>query len=416
MTPSRAVDGGHAEVLPDGPAARRLRSIDATVDAVCQRVIDQPGELGPLVERAVRALLPLAGDAERDDVAARACARLDGLGDLAPFVTDPRVDEVLVNNGHDIWVECAGQLTHVGRLTSHSVEHLVERILAPIGRRLDRSSPIVDARLHDGSRMCAVIPPVAVDGPILSIRRFAPRSRSLHEFTDGVGTALLAELIEARCNVVVSGATSSGKTSLLSSVLATIPTDDRIVVIEDTAELAIHGHHVARLEARQPTIDGPRPIALDELVRTALRLRPDRLVVGEIRGAEVLAMVQAMNTGHDGSWSTVHANSADDAVLRLESLVVGAAPSWPLAAIREQLRRSIDVVVHVERTGTGRRRITEIGEVVALDGVASDDPPGSRSPRPADLTTVPIRPTTPIVTLDQDAALRRVRQLTRGRR
>ena len=212
--------------------------------------------------------------------------------------------------------------------------------------------------------MCAVVPPIAADGACLSVRRFRDRSRPLESFGDDEVTTLIAELVDARCNVVVGGATSAGKTSLLNAALGRVPPGARIVTIEDTAELLPATDHLLRLEARPAAVDGPPAITLEQLVRTALRLRPDRLVVGEVRGPEVLALVQALNTGHDGSWSTCHANSALDVLHRLETLIVQAAPAWPLAAVRQQLTRSIDVVVQVARGVDGGRRVVEVGEVV----------------------------------------------------
>ncbi len=214
-----------------------------------------------------------------------------------------------------------------------------------------------------GARVCAVVPPVAVGGPSLSIRRFADGVRALDDFTDGAGIHLLRSIVENRCNVIVSGATSSGKTSLLAAMLRLVDDSERLLVLEDTAELPCRAPHVVRLEARPASADGVVAVTLADLVRTALRLRPDRLVVGEVRSNECLALVQAMNTGHDGSFSTCHANGPLDALLRLESLVLQAAPQWPLPAVRHQLARSIDVIIHVGRRG-GHRRILDIGEVV----------------------------------------------------
>jgi len=333
------------------------------VSELCRRVAQVQGDVATLVGDEVRRLAPLHTPHEQRLLAREAIARLSGLGDLEVLVSDPSVDEVLVNGGRDIWVDRAGVLERVGTLDQQPVEHLVERILAPIGRRLDRTTPIVDARLPDGARVCAVIPPVAVDGTNLSIRRFATAIRPLTSFTDDVGLALLRDVVEHRCNVVVCGATSSGKTSLLASLTSLVPDDERLVVLEDTAELPATGRHTVRLEARPASADLPAAITLEALVRTALRLRPDRLIVGEIRGAEVLGLVQAMNTGHDGSFSTCHANGPLDALLRLESLVLQAAPTWPLAAIRHQLARSIDAVVHVARRDDGTRCIETICEV-----------------------------------------------------
>lgn len=334
--------------------------LDAEVDAICAEVGDEPGDLDVLVAAAVRRVAPLATPDERDVLVRRATARLAGLAELDALVDDPSIDEVLVND-RAIWIDRGGRLTAEGELRTHTAVELLERILAPIGRRVDRAMPIVDARLPGGARVCAVLPPVAVDGPVVSIRRFAADVRPLGDFTDPTGVDLCRELVAARCNVVVSGATSSGKTSLLASLLGEVG-DERVIVLEDTAELACPAAHTVRLEARPPAVEGPEPVDLARLVRTALRLRPDRLVVGEVRGDEVVALVQALNTGHDGSFSTCHANGPVDALLRLESLVLQAAPSWPLDAVRHQLARSLDVVVHVERVGT-RRRIATVAEV-----------------------------------------------------
>ncbi len=333
------------------------------VRTVCDLVADRPGDPTPLVEAEVRRLAPLCSPEEQVVLADRAIAHLRGLGELDAYVRDDGIDEVLVNAGSEIWIDRDGTLQYVGSLGTDRVDLLIERVLAPLGRRVDRTSPIVDARLADGARVCAVLPPVAVDGPALSIRRFRRRILPLESFTDAVGVALLHELLDARCNLVVAGATSSGKTSLVAALVSEVDPSQRLVIVEDTAELPLRHPHALRLEARPPTIDGPGAVDLAQLVRTALRLRPDRIVVGEARGDEVLALVQAMNTGHDGSISTCHANGPTDALLRLESLVLQAAPTWPLAAIRHQLARSIDVVIHVERAADGARRITELAEV-----------------------------------------------------
>jgi pilus assembly protein CpaF len=342
------------------------------VRELCRRITDVRGDVRTLVDREVRRVVPLADADEQRRVADAAVARLTGLGELDPWVNDETVDEVLVNADQSIWIDRNGELQRVGTLTSQPLEHIIERILAPIGRRLDLTSPIVDARLADGSRVCAVVAPVGLDGSSLSIRRFARAVRPIEDFTCEGGSALIREILGARCNVVVTGATSSGKTSLLAALIGELPHTERIIVLEDTAELPIDGHHLVRLEARPACADGPPPIELPALVRTALRLRPDRLVVGEIRGDEVLGLVQAMNTGHDGSFATCHANGALDGLLRLESLVLQASPSWPLEAIRQQLARSIDIVVHVaRRTSDGRRHVASINEVAAPSAQAN---------------------------------------------
>ena len=346
------------------------------VREVCRLVAEQPGDTGELVAAEVRRLAPLRTADEQRALAEQAVAHLTGLGELDTHLRDPTVDEVLVNGGGDIWIDRRGDLESVGSLEQATVEHLIERVIAPLGRRIDRTSPIVDARLPDGSRVCAALAPIAVDGAALSIRRFRRDAPPLGEFASADALELLGEIVDARCNVVVSGATSSGKTSLVAALLGTIAPSERLVVVEDTTELPLRHPHTVRLEARPATIDGPAPIDLAQLVRTALRLRPDRIVVGEVRGDEVLALVQAMNTGHDGSISTCHANGPLDALLRLESLVMQAAPTWPLAAIRHHLARSIDVVVHVERRGV-HRRVAAISEVARPN--STDDTPRLRA-------------------------------------
>jgi pilus assembly protein CpaF len=373
---------------------------DVVLGEICARAASSSGDVAAIVDFEVRQAFPLHSRDAQQRLAQHAVARLVGLGDLDVLLRDPTVDEVLVNAGREIWVDRAGTITSAGHLRGQRVEHLLERILAPIGRRIDRTAPIVDARLADGSRVCAVLPPVAVDGAVLSIRRFPTEVRAIDEFTDADGETLLREILAARCNVVVSGATSSGKTSLLSALLSTTAADERVLVIEDTCELAFGRGRAVRFEARPVLADGPPPVTLADLVKAALRLRPDRIVVGEVRGDEVLALVQAMNTGHDGSMSTCHANGPLDALHRLETLVLQAAPTWPLAAIRQQLQRSIDIVVHVQRDALTRRRsIAEISEVV----VASEsDPEGRPSVRP-------LATTTPRGRLDVVAALTRRR-------
>ena len=286
------------------------------------------------------------------------------LGGLERWLADPEVSEVLVNGGHEVWIERFGLLERVGTMRPAAVLAAVEQMLVPIGRRLDRASPVVDARLLDGSRVCAVIEPVAVDGPTMAIRRFAVRPVPLERFAPPDVVGLLTDLVRRRCNVVVTGPTSSGKTTLLNALAVRIDPGERLITLEDTAELRLGHAHVVRLETRPASPDGVGAITLADLVRTALRLRPDRLVVGEVRGGEAVELLQAMNTGHDGSLSTVHANSAGDALARLASLVVQHVPGWPLAAVDEHVRRAVDAVVHVTRDGDGRRHVSTVVEVV----------------------------------------------------
>lgn len=365
---------------------------------ICAAVRDATGELDTLTDDAIRRIAPLATTAQRHRLRERALAQMTGLGELDPFVADATIDEVLVN-GDQIWIDRHGTIEAAARLTTTTAEQIIERILAPIGRRVDRTTPIVDARLSNGARVCAVVAPVAIGGSALSIRRFATDVRDLTQFTDECGVALVDEIIERRCNVVVCGPTSSGKTSLLAAMLGRVDDGERILLLEDTAELPCSAPHVVRLEARPGTADGVAAISLSELVRTALRLRPDRIVVGEVRGDEVLGLVQAMNTGHDGSFSTCHANGPLDALLRLESLVLQAAPQWLLAAVRQQLARSIDVIVHLGRVGS-RRRVLSIDEVALPDLSGELRAPGVRR----------------LAELDRDGACRVVKRLERGRR
>jgi pilus assembly protein CpaF len=284
------------------------------------------------------------------------------LGGLERWLDDPAIDEVIVNGAGDVWIERSGRLLRVATMSATAVTTAIEHILRPIGRRLDRSNPTVDARLPDGSRVCAVIEPIAVDGPCLTIRRFAMRPLPLSAFAVPEVVGLLQTIVAARCNLLVSGATSSGKTTLLNALAAMVPTTERIITLEDVAELRLLHPHVVRLETRPPSAEGAGEVALSQLLRTALRMRPDRLVLGEVRGAEAVQLVQAMNTGHDGSMATVHANSAIDAVARVCSLVLQEVPGWPLEAIHDQVRRSIDVVIHVGRTSDNQRQVIEVCE------------------------------------------------------
>jgi pilus assembly protein CpaF len=288
-----------------------------------------------------------------------------GLGPLEPLLADPTVTEVMINGPDRAYVERAGRLEAVSlELDAPTIVHLVERVVAPLGLRLDRASPMVDARLADGSRLHAVIPPLAVDGPCVTIRRFGARAVELDEFgIDGAAATFLQWAVVAGWNVLVAGATSAGKTTLLNALSRAIPHTERVVTIEETAELRLAQPHVVRLEARPPNAEGVGEVTVRALVRAALRMRPDRLVVGEVRGGEALDMLQALNTGHDGSMSTIHANGTADALARLETLVLLAGSGLPLSAVRAQVAASVDAVVFVARGGAGDRRIDAIAEV-----------------------------------------------------
>jgi pilus assembly protein CpaF len=285
------------------------------------------------------------------------------MGGLERWLCDPRVTEVMVNAGSEVWVERNGHLEHVGRMRTATLLTAIEHMLAPVGRRLDRAHPMVDARLPDGARLSATIEPVALDGPCLTIRRFPEQRVPLDAFAAAPVVALLRHLVLHRCNVVVSGATSSGKTTLLNALAHEVEPGCRIITMEDVAELRLAHPHVVRLETREATPDGVGAVTLAHLLRTALRMRPDRLVVGEVRGAEAVHLLQALNTGHDGSLSTVHANSAADALDRLASLVSQEAGGWPVSAAQHHVARALDIVVHVERHADGGRSVAEVAEV-----------------------------------------------------
>src|SRR5262244_519462 len=311
---------------------------------------------------------------ERDDLVIEIEHETFGLGPIEPLMQDPTVSDILVNGAREIYVERHGKLERT-RVTFRDDTHLlqvIDRIVSAVGRRVDESSPMVDARLPDGSRVNAIIPPLALDGPVLSIRRFAKdplRMADLVEF--GTLTPALAEVlhavVQARLNVLVSGGTGAGKTTLLNVLSNAIPGTERIVTIEDSAELQLQQEHVVRLETRPPNIEGQGAVTQRDLVRNALRMRPDRIVVGEVRGPEVLDMLQAMNTGHDGSLSTVHANSSRDALSRLETMVLMAGMALPLRAMRDYIAAALDLIVHLSRLSDGTRRVVRVTEVVGME-------------------------------------------------
>jgi pilus assembly protein CpaF len=313
---------------------------------------------GPALERLV------------DDVV----AEVVGLGPLEPLLRDPTVTEVMVNGPGPVWVERSGVIRRSGlRVDRAAIERIVERVVAPLGLRADRTAPIVDARLPDGSRVHIVLPPLAVDGPCVTIRRFGAAAVPLTAFGPSQLVDRLAAAVFERRNIVVSGGTASGKTTLLNALAGRIPIGERVVTVEDTAELRLASEHVVRLEGRPANAEGAGEATLRDLVRAALRMRPDRIIVGECRGGEALDMLQAMNTGHEGSLTTCHANSPVDAIRRLETMVLSAGVDLPLTAVREHLAASVDLVVQVERTPTGSRRVVAVAEVPA-------DPPAPGSP------------------------------------
>jgi pilus assembly protein CpaF len=298
-----------------------------------------------------------------------------GLGPLEPLLRDATITEVMVNGPQQVYIEREGKLELTG-VTFQNDEHvmkIIQRIIAPIGRRIDESSPMVDARLVDGSRVNAIIPPLSLVGPVVTIRKFSASPFTVEDLIRfGTSTAEMFEFLEAcvkaRLNVFVSGGTGSGKTTTLNVLSSFIPDDERIVTIEDAAELQLRQEHVVTLEARPSNIEGKGAVPIRELVRNALRMRPDRIVVGEVRSAEALDMLQAMNTGHDGSMSTGHANSPRDMLARLETMVLMAGMDLPLRAIREQTASAVDLIVHQNRLKDGTRKIVSITEVQGMEG------------------------------------------------
>lgn len=347
-------------------APQRLAPID---EVVHRRLLDELADSGPPVRHDVVAMVraedPFLPPTMVDATVDRVLARVGGLGPLDPLLADPEVTEVMVNGPGPVWIERHGELERTAvLLTTTVIEHLIERIVGPLGLRADPSSPVADARLPDGSRVNAVVPPLAVDGPCLTIRRFGARPIELEELAAPAVAALLRWAVRSRANVVVSGGTGAGKTTLLNALAASIPVHERIVTVEDAAELRLPGDHVVRLEARPASVEGSGAVTIRDLVRNALRMRPDRLLVGEARGAEAFDLLQAMNTGHDGSLSTCHANGPEDALRRLETMVLLADVGLSLVAVREQLTSAVDLVVHVARRPGGGRAVTAVAEVV----------------------------------------------------
>ena len=312
---------------------------------------------------------------DRGTLAGEIADDIFGYGPLERLLADESISEVMVNGPHDVWIERNGRLFQTAfRFTDDShLRRIITKMVGQVGRRIDESSPLVDARLPDGSRVNAVIPPLSLSGPLLTIRKFRQNRFDLQELVQ-LGTLaphandFLRRSILAELNILVSGGTGSGKTTLLNALSAAIPDDDRIVTIEDAAELQLAQQHVLRLEARPKNIEGEGEVTIRDLVRNALRMRPDRIIVGEVRGAEALDMLQAMNTGHEGSLSTVHANSSRDALNRLETMVLMAGYELPLRAIRQHVSSALDLIIQLDRLDDGSRRVVEIAEVQRMEG------------------------------------------------
>ena len=312
---------------------------------------------------------------DRADLERQIADDILGYGPLEPYLRDTSVTEVMVNGSDQVYIERAGRIeeTRTSFLDDAHVLRIIDRIVSQVGRRIDEASPMVDARLPDGSRVNAIIPPLALRGPSLTIRKFARDALTL-EHLIGLGTLteqtaeFLAESVRGKLNILISGGTGTGKTTLLNAVSANVPPGERVVTVEDAAELRLLQRHVVSLESRPPNVEGEGEIRIRDLVRNALRMRPDRIIVGEVRGGESLDMLQAMNTGHDGSLTTIHANSARDALHRLEMLVLMAGIELPVKAIREQIAGGFDLLVHISRLVDGSRRVTQITEISGMEG------------------------------------------------
>lgn len=370
-----------SNVRPGGDIqATKARVHRLVMEQLNLRILDQ---LAPEVVReqigdVVRGILDREGlplnQMERDSIIIEVQDEIMGYGPLEPLLRDPTVNDILVNTARQIYVERRGVLERTSAIFQNN-DHLmriIQKIASSVGRRIDESSPMVDARLPDGSRVNAIIPPLAIDGPILSIRKFAvdPLTTkdllSFKSLTPAMAD-FLAAAVRARTNILISGGTGSGKTTLLNVVSGYIPDNERVITIEDSAELQLQQPHIVRLETRPPNIEGSGEVRQRELVRNALRMRPDRIVVGEVRGAEALDMLQAMNTGHDGSISTIHANTARDALTRLEHMVGMSGVPISTQVVRQQMSAALNLVVQTERLSDGRRVVLSIQEITGME-------------------------------------------------
>jgi pilus assembly protein CpaF len=369
---------------PDRSAEVGDRVQERLVEALGPRLYDDAlsdSELRDLVHRRLRQLLdeeemPLSAQ-EKAHIIQQIGDTVLGLGPLEPFVRDPDVTEIMVNGAAAIYIERAGKLHHTEATfrSDDDLRRTIEKIVARVGRRIDESSPYVDARLVDGSRVNAIIPPLAVHGPALTIRKFAADPYTVNDLIEFSTLTpevadFLRECVRGRLNILVSGGTGAGKTTLLNVLSSFLPEDERIITIEDAAELRLQQPHIVSLEYRPPNIEGRGEVTIRDLVRNALRMRPDRIVVGEVRGGEAIDMLQAMNTGHDGSISTIHANSPRDVLSRVETMAMMAGMELTVRAVREQIAAAIDLIVHIGRLQDGSRRVTFVTEVVGMEGEA----------------------------------------------
>lgn len=332
-------------------------------------------ELKVMVERLLAEETLAINESERKSLVQDIQHEVLGLGPIEPLLADPTVSDILANTHRQVYVERAGrlELTDVRFENDAHLMKIIDKIVSGIGRRVDESSPMVDARLPDGSRVNAIIPPLAIDGPILSIRRFAVTPLGMDDIIRGKSLTpemgeIIGGLVKAKVNLLVSGGTGTGKTTLLNILSGFIPANERIITIEDAAELQLQQPHVVRLETRPPNIEGKGEVAQRALVKNSLRMRPDRIILGEVRGAEAMDMLQAMNTGHEGSMTTVHANTPRDALTRLENMVGMAGLNLPTKAMRQQISSAITAVIHVSRLTDGKRKVTSIQEITGMEG------------------------------------------------
>lgn len=371
------------EALPKDPAYYEIKHkihsrLVEEINLQALEVLDST-ELHPEVAAVIEHLLQeekvLLNEKETEDLVDEIIDELKGLGPIEPFFKDPTISDILCNTYRDIYVERFGRLerTPARFLNDAHMMNIIDRIVSRIGRRIDESTPMVDARLADGSRVNAIIPPLAIDGPILSIRRFAANPLQVEDLirlqtlTPEIAR-FVAGCVKARLNVMVSGGTGAGKTTLLNVLSRNIPNGERIITIEDAAELQLQQPHVVRLETRPPNIEGAGMIGQRELVRNSLRMRPDRILIGEVRGPEAFDMLQAMNTGHEGSLTTIHANSPRDSLTRLESMVLMTGVHLPEKAMRFMISSALDLIIQVSRLADGSRKVTSITEVAGLEG------------------------------------------------
>jgi pilus assembly protein CpaF len=378
-----------AESPPRRPAAGDTRPYQDLKSTIHRRLIDRldlstvsditPEQLSGIIKTVVENMIAQEGiplsRPERDRLVVEIQHETLGLGPLEPLLQDPEISDIMVNGPSGVYVERRGKIVKTA-VTFKDNEHLmsvIERIVSKVGRRVDEASHLVDARLADGSRVNVIIPPLAIDGPAVSIRRFGVQPLRMENLlANGTLTEEMAvtfdAMVKARMNIIVSGGTGAGKTTLLNILSASIPDDERIITVEDAAELILQQEHTVRLETRPPNIEGKGTVTQRDLVRNALRMRPDRIIVGEVRSGEALDMLQAMNTGHDGSISTIHANTPRDALSRIETMVLMAGFDLPTKAIREQISSALNVVLQVSRMSDGTRKVVNVSEVTGMEG------------------------------------------------